>query len=126
MELKQYLPDEEKMMKTIKIVGTTKPNEIIEGEIIRNSEDEEKRWERIGIRERGVWSASEEMKNASAFCEFRVFLGLGWSGEDEFGIEWILVVDWVDSEEEHGFFDRRKNNAFGSELWMWKMEGSDV
>lgn len=37
------VPDEEKMMKTIKIVGTTKPNEIIEGEIIRNSEDEEKR-----------------------------------------------------------------------------------
>jgi len=54
MGLKQHLPDEEKMMKTIKIVGTTKPNEIIEGEIIRNSEDEKKRGERIGIRERGV------------------------------------------------------------------------
>jgi hypothetical protein len=48
-EIEIAVPDEEKVMKAIEVVRSTKSNEIIEGEVIGNSDDEKKRGKRIGV-----------------------------------------------------------------------------
>lgn len=59
-------------MKLIEVVGSTESNEVIEGEVIGDGDDEKMRGKRIGVWERGLRSGSEEVENASAFAEFRV------------------------------------------------------
>lgn len=56
----------------IKMVRSTETNEVIEGEVIGDGDDEKERGKRTGVWERGFGSVSEEMENASAFAEFRV------------------------------------------------------
>jgi hypothetical protein len=48
-EIEIAVPDEEKVMKAIEVVWSTETNEIIEGEVIGNSDDEKKRGKRIGV-----------------------------------------------------------------------------
>ena len=62
-------------METVE-VGSTEGNEVVEGEVVGDGEDEEERRKRGLGWERGMGRGSEQVDCASAFAEFRV-VGLG-------------------------------------------------
>ena len=58
-------------METVE-VGSTEGNEVVEGEVVGDGEDEEERRKRGLGWERGMGRGSEQVECASAFAEFRV------------------------------------------------------
>ncbi len=65
--------------------GLAEADEFVEGEVIWDGDDEEKRGSGARVRERGVRWASKEVRYASAFAEFRV--RIRWSGGELGGFQ---------------------------------------
>ncbi|XP_020967191.1 uncharacterized protein LOC110266633 isoform X2 [Arachis ipaensis] len=79
-------------------VGPAPANEVIEGDVIGNGENEAKRRARARASNRGVRGAPEQVENPSSLPEFRaqIFIVLG---EDGFRVQRLLRVDRVNSEK---------------------------
>ncbi|XP_020966573.1 uncharacterized protein LOC110266380 [Arachis ipaensis] len=80
-------------------VGPAPANEVIEGEVIGNGENEDKRRARARAWDRGMTGAPEQVENPSSLPEFRarIFIVLG---EDRFKVQRLLRVDRVNLEED--------------------------
>lgn len=72
-------------------VGSAEGDEVVEGEVVRDGEDEEERGVGGWGWEGGVGRGSEQVECASAFAEFRV-VGLGMGLEDGLGIQRVVGV----------------------------------
>lgn len=82
-------------------VGSAEGDEVVEGEVVGDGEDEEETGGGGLGWEGGMARGSEQVECASPFPEFRV-VGLGMGLEDGLGIERVVGVHRVDAEQKHG------------------------